>query len=305
MANPLKIQQLRQFIITASRQSFRAAALETHRSQAAITLAMQALEEEVGGALFEHGHQATLTPLGVAVLPLFTELVAAHDRVLGDVRQLAEGRGGTLALAVMPSLAEEWLPLMLRRFATDHAGVKFRIADVSSPQVGPLVANGEAELGVTGLIGDDPKLDCTAVAQDTFGVVCPADHWIARRGKSLPWKALGDETLIENTTFHALQGQGLEKWIAHPYMVIANRTSLIATIKAGLGITVLPTLAKPGPEHGLAFVPLVAPRVLRVVGVVRRAGYSLSPAGRQMHALMLATLTEFARAKGARIVTDG
>ena len=231
--------------------------------------------------------------------------MTTHDRVLADVRHLAQGRSGALALAVMPSLAEEWLPIMLRQFATDHPGVKFRIADVSSPQVGPLVINGEADIGVTGLIGDDPKLDCIAVAQDTFGVVCPQDHWIARRGKTLPWKALGEETLIENTTFHALQGQGLEKWLDNPYMVIANRTSLIAAIRAGLGITVLPTLAKPAPEHGLAFVPLVAPRVQRVVGIVKRAGHSLSPAGVQMHALMLTTLTDFARAKGARIVERG
>ncbi len=46
MSAPLKIQQLRQFVIAARNQSFRVAALETHRSQAAITLAMRALQEK-------------------------------------------------------------------------------------------------------------------------------------------------------------------------------------------------------------------------------------------------------------------
>ena len=300
-SSPLKIAALRQFLIAAARGSFRAAALETHRSQAAITLAMQQLEDELGGALFERGHQARLTPLGMSVLPLLTELVAVHDRVQEEVRQLASGEHGTLALAVMPSLAEEWLPRVLREFATGHPGVRYRVADVSSPQVGPLVASGEVEIGVTGLIGEDAKLDRVAVARDSFGVVCRPDHWIARRGKALPWKALGDETLIANTTFHALQGHGLERWLDNPYMVIANRTSLIATVRGGLGITVLPTLARPAPEHGLAFVPLTTPRVPRVIGIVTRAGRTLSPAAASMHQAMRTSLAAFALAQGAQL----
>lgn len=301
MPSPLKIAQLRQFLIAASRGSFRAAAVETHRSQAAITLAMQQLEEELGGTLFERGHQARLTPLGEAVLPMLGELVAVHDRVLGEVRQLASGEHGTLPLAVMPSLAEEWLPRVLRDFAAAQPGVRYRVADVSSPQVGPLVASGEAEIGVTGLIGEDPKLNRVPVAQDSFGVVCRPDHWIAQRGKALPWKAIANETLIANTTFHALQGHGLERWLDHPYMVIANRTSLIATVRGGLGITVLPTLARPAAELGLAFVPLTSPRVTRVIGIVTRAGRTLSPAAARMHAAMQSSLAEFALARGARL----
>ncbi len=304
MASALKIQQLRQFVITATRQSFRAAALETHRSQAAITLAMQNLEQEIGGQLFEHGQQARVTALGAAVLPLLSELLAIHDRILNETQLLAAGEHGSIALAVMPSLAEEWLPQMLRCFAAAHPGVKLRIADVSSPQVGPMIANGEAELGVTGVIGDDPKLDCTIIARDTFGVVCSTDHWIAKHGKSIAWKALRGENLIENTTFHALQSHGLGAWLDNPHISIKNRTSLIASVKAGLGITLLPTLAQPGPEHGLAFVPLISPRINRMVGIVRRTGHTLSPAAMHMHALMVESLKAFAKSKGAQIVAE-
>jgi DNA-binding transcriptional LysR family regulator len=304
MANPLKIQQLRQFVVAASRQSFRAAALESHRSQAAITLAMQNLEQEIGGQLFEQGHQARLTPLGEAVLPLLTEMVAVHDRVQNEIRLLASGEHGSVGLAVMPSLAEEWLPILLREFAQRHAGVRLRVADVSSPQVGPMVESGEAELGVAGLIGNESKLICDEVARDTFGVVCLKEHWIAQRGKSVPWKALNGEILIENTTFHALQGKGLPAKLDNPGMIMKNRTSLVAAVKAGLGITVLPTLAQPAHEHGLAFVPLVSPKVTRVVGIVRRAGHVLSPAAVHMHELMRTSLMEFARRRGADVVGD-
>lgn len=302
MPDAFKIPQLRQFVIAATRQSLRIAAEETHRTQAAVTLAMQSLEEQIGASLFEHGHQARLTPLGEAVLPLLRELLALHDRVRNEISLLAAGERGSIALAVMPSLAEEWLPLMLKRFAASHPGVSLRIADVSSPQVGPMVASGEAQLGVAGLSDDVGGLECTVVARDTFGVVCAREHPLAKRGRSVPWRSLQGESLIENTTFHALRDRRLGKLLDQPRMVIKNRTSLIAAVKAGLGITVLPALAQPGPEHGLAFLPLTAPSIERRVGVLRSAGRSLSPAAAHMYALMLTSLREFARGKGAHPV---
>lgn len=299
MSAPLKIQQLRQFVIAARNQSFRVAALETHRSQAAITLAMRALQEEAGGQLFEDGHQARLTPLGQALLPLLNELITVHDRVQNEMRRIVRGEQGSVTLALMPSLAEEWLPGMLHRYRHEHPGVKIHAADVSSPRVTEMVESGLAELGVAGLAAPNVLLRHTPVARDSFGVVCRPDHRIAASGKSVQWKTLRDETLIGNTTFHALQGHDLGSWLETPDLVLQNRGSLIAAVQAGLGITVLPALARPPARHGLAFVPLTAPRVTRIVGTLRRSGQSLLPAAAHMHELMLKSLAEFARARGA------
>jgi DNA-binding transcriptional LysR family regulator len=302
MSAPLKIQQLRQFVIAARHQSFRVAALETHRSQAAITLAMQGLQQEVGAKLFEDGHQARLTPLGETLLPLLTELIHVHDRVQNDIRQIVQGEQGSVSLSLMPSLAEEWLPGMLRRFRLERPGVKIQAADVSSPRVAEMVEGGLAELGVAGLIAPNPLLRHTPVARDAFGVVCRPDHRIAGAGKSVQWKALRGETLIGNTTFHALQGHDLGSWINSPEIILHNRGSLIAAVQAGLGITVLPTLARPPARHGLVFVPLTAPRVTRIVGTLRRTEQSLLPAAAHMHELMVESLAAFARERGATVL---
>jgi DNA-binding transcriptional LysR family regulator len=302
MSAPLKIQQLRQFVIAARSRSFRTAALETHRSQAAITLAMQGLQQELGGPLFEEGHQARLTPLGEALLPLMTELLNVHDRVQNDMRGIVRGEHGSVTVSLMPSLAEEWLPGLLRRFRRERPGVRIHAADVSSPRVAEMVEGGLAELGVAGLMAPNPLLRHMPVARDTFGVVCRPDHRIAVSGKPVQWKTLRDETLIGNTTFHALQGHDLGIWLETPDIVLHNRGSLIAAVQAGLGITVLPTLARPPAQHGLAFVPLTAPRVTRVIGTLRRTEQSLLPAAEHMHALMVESLAAFARAHGATVL---
>ena len=110
MVEPLRIQQIRQFVITANSGSFRAAATGTFRSQAAVSAAMRDLERQVGARLFEQGRRARLTPLAQMLLPIFNELLTTHDRTLNDARQLAQAERGSVSLAVVPVLAEEWLP---------------------------------------------------------------------------------------------------------------------------------------------------------------------------------------------------
>lgn len=70
MPEPLRIQQIRQFVITANTGSFRAAATGTFRSQAAVSAAMRDLERQVGARLFEQGRRARLTPLAQMLYPI-------------------------------------------------------------------------------------------------------------------------------------------------------------------------------------------------------------------------------------------
>jgi DNA-binding transcriptional LysR family regulator len=54
--------------------------------------------------------------------------------------------------------------------------------------------------------------------------------------------------------------------------------SLLALIRAGVGITVLPRLSLPASESDLAFVPLTDPLARRQVGLLSRTSEVASPA---------------------------
>ena len=150
MAEPLRIQQIRQFVITANSGSFRAAATGTFRSQAAVSAAMHDLERQIGAKLFDQGRRARLTPLAQTLLPSFSELLVTHDRVLREARQLAQAERGSVSLAVVPVLAEEWLPSFLADFTRKFPGVRIRATDQRSPQVRAMVADGLVDVGIAG-----------------------------------------------------------------------------------------------------------------------------------------------------------
>jgi len=302
MSAPLKIQHLRQFLLAADHGSFRLAAEGTFRSQAAVSAAMQDLEQQLGAPLFEPGKRAQLTPLGIAVAPLFRELLSTHDRVLDAARQFGLGSQGPVSLAVMPSLADEWLPRLLERYARSHPAIRIRAVDESSQDVHRLVLSGEIQVGVAGQVPRTTEVAFAPVARDAFGLVCRKSHPLARRRGPVPWSALAGERLIGNATFDTLKNRQLGSAIEDPFMVVSNRASLLASVVSGLGVTVLPVLARPAAATGLAFVPLAGPTVERIVGVLTRKEETLLPSVAAMHALALRSLAQFTRRKGAILV---
>lgn len=294
----LKVHQLRQFVIAASSGSFKAAATTTFRSQAAVSIAMRELEKEVGGQLLERSRRGKLTPLGEALLPIFEELLVTHDRVLNHARQLAQGEQGSISVAVAPFLAEQWLPEVIAQFIQLHPQVKIRTIEERSSRIRNLVADGTVTIGVAGLLAGDPRLTVKHVATDYYGVLCSADHPLARR-RMATWYSLRSEKLIGSDAFEVLAAAGLAKRLAPPDLIVTSRAPLLACVRRNLGITILPMLTRPLPADGLAFVPLARPRVSRSLAIVTRSADSLLPAASQLETMLLESLRDYALRKGA------
>jgi DNA-binding transcriptional LysR family regulator len=303
MTETFRIQQMRQFVIAAESGSFRAAAIGTFRSAAAVSTAMNELEQQVGAPLFEKGQRARLTPLGQTLAPLFSELLRTHDRIMRDVRQIARAERGSLTVAVVPFLAEEWFSGVLGRFMSNHRGIATRVIDQRSRLARQMVADGQADIAIAAHLGDDPKLDFHPVAIDTLGIVCRQDDPLARRRRPATWDVLAERSLIGNDGFEALVARGLGQWIADNTVVtVSSRFSIMDCIRQGIGITVLPRLTKPPAATDMTFVQLNDPVVSRSLGIVTRRGQTLLPAAREMFALIERELRDYARTNGATLV---
>jgi DNA-binding transcriptional LysR family regulator len=292
---------MRQFLIAAESGSFRVAAAGTLRSAAAVSTAMRDLELQVGAPLFEKGRHARLTPLGQALTPLFSELLRTHERVLRDVHQLARAEHGSLSIAVVPFLGDEWFPPVLCRFLNKYPQVGVRVTDERSFQVPELVADGLVDIGVAAYLAEDPKLEFQPVAVDTFGIICRHDDEMARRQEPVPWRALAGRKLIGNEGFETLANHGLGEWIGTPSVSVSSRVAMVDCVRQGIGISILPRLAKPPGAKDIAFVPLVEPEIPRLIGIVTRRGQTLLPAALKMLALIQHELREYAKSYGVKL----
>lgn len=194
---------LRAFEAAARLGGFALAAEELQVTPGAVAAQIKALEQEIGGALFQrHARGVDLTPLGRRAMPGF---VAAFDAlglaVTGLRREAAPGR---VHIAALPALAELWLAPKLPAIREKLPEVDISITAMERPPNLKRVPFDlclfyapPGEAGKTAVAPDDLLPVCTpAVAtalqrpEDLVGAVCLTDTAWAR-----DWRIWTDEAL--------------------------------------------------------------------------------------------------------------
>jgi LysR family transcriptional regulator, glycine cleavage system transcriptional activator len=123
---PIAVGHLRAFEAVARHLNFRAAAEEMSLTQSAVSRQIQALEDEVGTALFlRHTRAVELTSAGSQLL---RAAASALERIDAGVRQIRQSAGRkSVAITTWASFASMWLIPRLEIFQRDHPDIDIRI----------------------------------------------------------------------------------------------------------------------------------------------------------------------------------
>lgn len=184
---------LRTFLTVARAGSISAAARGLHRSQPAVTTAVQRLEERFGEPLFERGSRGVrLTGLGQRLLPH----AAALQRVLAGVEELAREakrvEGGRLRIAASTTIALYWLPPRLVTFNAAHTSVRIVVHTRNSQEALVELTSGDADLALVEAPSSSwaqlpsDLLSATTVHHDELVVIVDPSHPLAHRVRLQP-----------------------------------------------------------------------------------------------------------------------
>ncbi|MGJ7546520.1 LysR substrate-binding domain-containing protein [Variovorax sp. LT1R16] len=123
---PISAGHLRAFEAVARHLNFRAAAEEMALTQSAVSRQIQAMEEEVGVALFlRHTRAVELTGAGAQLLLAVQQSL---PRIDGAVRQIRQSAGRkSVSLTTFASFASMWLIPRLEAFQRDNPEIDIRI----------------------------------------------------------------------------------------------------------------------------------------------------------------------------------
>ena len=128
----IALRPLRQFVAVAEELHFGRAAQRLAMTQPPLTHAVQALERDLGVALFERTRRSVaLTPAGLALLDEARRLLRAAAALPAMVRDAAMGRTGRLRLAFVSSIAYGALPSWLRAFREGHPDVQLQLREAT------------------------------------------------------------------------------------------------------------------------------------------------------------------------------
>lgn len=275
---------LRAFITVGELQSFAAAARALHLSQPALSRRIAHLEDLLSVRLFDRTTRSVeLTLLGRHFLAQVRGLVEGLDRSVLGLRDAAELEAGDVTIGIVLSTAHHFLPPVIRAFRERHPRVLVRIVEEGADKVLDSVKQGESDFGLNYIGMQDPDVEFTPLLKEPYVLACPAGHPLAKR-RSVRWDELAAYPLarVSHASRNRLfMDQALAELppLPRPVCEVRHVSTLIGMVENGLGLAVVPQLALPVARTAVVGVRLDSPAIGRTLGLIRRSGRSLSPAG--------------------------
>jgi len=278
----ISLRQLRVFKAVASQGSFTRAGANIGLSQPAVSRCVTELEQHLGLKLLDRTtREVVLTEAGRSLAVQLERVLDDLDAVLLESRGQATQRQGRVRVASSPTLSANLMPECIARCRRDHPGLEMLLLDRIQHDALASVVAGEVDFGVVIDAGARDDLHAETLFSEPFCLVCPPSHRLARR-RSAKWTDLAGESLVlldhasgsRRLIDDALHLHGVEAPVAQE---VGHVTTILRMLDAGLGISIVPTLAVPPAElQGLVMRPLL-PQIDRNIALVRRSNRTLTP----------------------------
>lgn len=285
VSRSITLRHVRAFVAVAREGSFTGAAARISISQPGLTNTINQFESLLGVTLFSRTtRRVELTPDGQEFLPVAERLVADFDRAIAALRNSARRRGGSVEVAVLPSLAVNLLPTIVRDFNATTPSIRIRLKDDNGRGIYRQLRHSEADFALANKWDDDPDLEYLPLFRDAVGLVCLRDHPLATAAGPLRWADLADSPFVgmaPDTGIHPLlhQRNDLPANVLTPEYEVLTLVALTSIIGAKLAITALPALAVPHySDFSIVYRKLAEPVVEREIFIIRRREQVLSEA---------------------------
>ncbi len=141
-------EQLVAFQRVVREGTFSRAALTLELGQPALSARIQALEAQLGGALFTRGRRVALTPLGASFLPFVRRALETLEEGQRFARAAQRGERGRVSVACLGSLAGGLLGPALAEFVRVHPKVECHARSGDHELVLQQLWDGAVELGI-------------------------------------------------------------------------------------------------------------------------------------------------------------
>ncbi len=282
-----RLKPLRAFCQIARLGSVSRAAEALFLSQPAVTLQLQALERELGTALFERiGRRFSLTREGQVLYDIARPLVEGLDGLDAEFRGKIKGlQAGELHVAAGSSTILYLLPALVQAFRQRHPEVQLVLHNVTGQDGLGLLRSDAVDLAVGSMLDVPTDLAYAPVYSFDPMLICPPGHPLATK-PDLRLEDLSPYGLIlpprRLTTYRLVDLVFQQRRVPYTVALEVGGWEVIKQYVAmGMGISIVSSICLDAGDHErLAIRPLDAWFPARSYGVVVRKGKLLSPQAR-------------------------
>ncbi len=193
----MEIKQLKAFVAIAEEKTFTAGAKRVHVTQAAVSMQIRQLEEEVGLPLFTRTpRRVLLTEAGERLLERARRILREHDSALEELAEIAGAEHGRLRIGSASAMfATEQLPLILEKLKKKFPHAEISVSSGTSVKLVDKILHGEIDVAFVSLPIETPNIQTELLFSDEVVAIAHPTHPMADE-KYISAARLAGENLI-------------------------------------------------------------------------------------------------------------
>jgi len=242
----MELYSLQVFQTVATEKSFSRAAAKLLRTQPAISLAVQRLEQELGEKLIDRsGKELILTDAGRTVLEYARRFESLQQEMDNSIAELRDNSAGRLSIGANESTTL-YLLRHIERYRELYPKVKVQIRRSLSSKLPDELLDGNMELGVISYDPVNERIKSKIIYTDSLAFIVSPRHRLAHR-KSVSINELGSEIFIAHNVISPYRDLVLQQFQEHKVplrMEIEMPTieSIRKLVQSDLGVAFLPRM---------------------------------------------------------------
>jgi len=269
------IAKLTYLVAVVREQSFRRAAEACGVAQPTLSAGIKQLEDELGVVLIRRSSRFLgLTPEGEKVLEWAQRLVGDARAMRQELQGMRMGLSGHLRIAVIPT-ALAMVPMLTEPCLKRHPALQFTILSCTSVEILQMLANLEADAGITYLNNEAlGRVRTVPLYTERYRFIVTAEDALSGR-ETVRWAELSQVSLclltsdMQNRRImdQLMRGAGVEP---RATLESNSQVALLAHVLTGRWATVLPErlVHTLGLSSRLRCIPLVEPDATYEIGLV-------------------------------------
>jgi len=259
----MNIQQIKYFLALAGKLHYWNTAAEMNITQSALTRQIQSLESELGLLLFERNKRnVKLTPAGKFLKDKWEVQLSEIEYIHQFAKLIHLGESGTIKIAHPDSISASIMPDILANIYTKYPKLQVELVQILYENQQEFLRNYKIDLVITRDINTIPGIKSKKIYTDHLALVIPENH---------PYQTFEDLTketlevqkfILPTIDEGSSYGYIIQKlfnsfdFVPDVYLYSEFGSTIIALVRKGLGIAVLPDSYSYHESPGLRFIKL-------------------------------------------------
>ena len=259
----MDLQQIKYFLALSEQLHYWKTAEKINITQSALTRQIQSLENELGLQLFERNKRnVKLTPAGKFLKEKWEVELSELEYIHQFAKQIHLGERGTLTIAYPDSISASIMPDILAKIAEAFPLLQIKLVQVLYESQLEFLKTYKIDLAITRDINSEAGIKSRKLYSDHLALVVPEDHSF-REFADLSAEVLKQQKFIlptrdEGSSYGEIINGLFRSYGFVPDVFLHSEfgSTIIALVRRGLGIAILPDSYLHHQSPGLRFIPL-------------------------------------------------